>query len=73
MEQKNEIQKQLGIIHKEALSDDLYGVTEALEKAFNLGVQMSADNADIKASYNDVYEQWSHNVDKESILKLLIK
>lgn len=101
MEQKNEIEKKLreialAPVKEEEFQDnpDLFFYKLCI-KAYNLGVQMSADNAKI-AVYPDTMEQWeivpesitrkdldneesgcdegfTLEIDKESILKLLIK
>ena len=76
------VEKQLKEIYdsKINLSDLLYttplpkvskDVSDLMKECFNLGVQMAATNAEVEYDYNFQGAHWQ--VDKESILKLLIK
>ena len=93
MEQKNEIENRLKDIIEEydthfyndspdtseACVNKFPDVLEIARRSFNLGVQMSADNAKLKSKGKFVaaagFSQYKTRevVDKQSILKLLIK
>ncbi len=71
MEQKNEIEKKLLEFCDENPEHEYEHVLLAVKKAFNLGIQMSADNAKCCKTGNS--GSWfDASVDKESILKLKI-
>jgi hypothetical protein len=70
-----EVEKKLEIIREEFLKGGV-DYTKSLKQAFNLGVQMAAENAEVLWVENPKLSDPDHEtaiVNEESILKLLLK